>query len=84
MANPIKTETIIAGANTILVDWVGALKMGLDPSLSPLNKKALEVIKLPDPDEYQVVGSLAPVRGLEKCASIDRRFLSSPRGGRDC
>ena len=63
MANPIKTETIIAGANTILVDWVGALKMGLDPSLSPLNKKALEVIKLPDPDEYQVVGSLAQYEG---------------------
>lgn len=61
MANPIKTETIIAGANAILVDWVGALKMGLDPYLSPLNKKALNVIKLPD--EYQVVGSLARYEG---------------------
>jgi uncharacterized protein (DUF362 family) len=61
MASPIKTETIIAGTHTILVDWVGALKMGLDPYLSPLNKKALKVIKLPP--MYQVVGSLAPYEG---------------------
>ncbi len=61
VANPIKTETIIAGANAILVDWVGALKMGLDPHLSPLNKKALDLISLPD--KYQVIGSLARYAG---------------------
>jgi uncharacterized protein (DUF362 family) len=61
VAAPIKTETIIAGANTILVDWVGALKMGLDPHLSPLNKKALDLIEFPD--KYQVIGSLAPYDG---------------------
>ena len=58
--NPIKTETIIAGTNAILVDWVGAIKMGIDPSLSPLNRKALEVIKLPE--NYQVIGSLTPYK----------------------
>jgi uncharacterized protein (DUF362 family) len=57
VATPINTETIIAGANAILVDWAGALKMGLDPHVSPLNKKALKLIGLPD--KYQVVGSLA-------------------------
>jgi uncharacterized protein (DUF362 family) len=61
VANPIDTHTIIAGANTILVDWVGALKMGLDPHLSPLNKKALNLIGLPD--KYQVVGSLTQYEG---------------------
>jgi uncharacterized protein (DUF362 family) len=61
MAKPIKTETIIAGANAILVDWVGALKMGLDPYLSPLNKNALDLVKLPD--KYQVIGSLARYEG---------------------
>lgn len=61
VATPLKTETIIAGTNAILVDWVGALKMGLDPHLSPLNEKALKLIGLPD--QYQVVGSLAPYEG---------------------
>lgn len=61
VANPVKTETIIAGGNTLLVDWVGALKMGIDPYVSPLNKKALESIGLPE--DYQVIGSLAPYEG---------------------
>jgi uncharacterized protein (DUF362 family) len=61
VATPINTDTIIAGANTILVDWAGALKMGLDPYLSPLNKKALDLIGLPN--KYQVVGSLARYEG---------------------
>lgn len=61
VASPIKTETIIAGADTILVDWVGALKMGLDPHLSPLNDKALDLMGLPD--KYQVIGSLDRYKG---------------------
>lgn len=59
--NPIQTDTIIAGADGILVDWVGAVKMGIDPTLSPLNGKALEKIKLPE--HYRVTGSLEPYRG---------------------
>lgn len=61
VATPINTETIIAGADAILVDWVGALKMGLDPYLSPLNKKALDLLGLPD--KHRVVGSLARYEG---------------------
>jgi uncharacterized protein (DUF362 family) len=61
VANPIKTQTIIAGVDTILVDWVGAIKMGLDPYLSPLNKKALDLIGLPD--QYQVIGNLDAYKG---------------------
>ena len=59
--NPLETQTIIAGHDAILVDWVGAIKMGVDPYLSPLNKKALEKIGLPD--KYQIIGSLAPYEG---------------------
>ena len=59
--NAIKTRTIIAGHNAILVDWVGAIKMGIDPYLSPLNRKALKLIGLPD--NYQVIGSLTPYKG---------------------
>ena len=61
VATPIKTETIIAGEDAILVDWAGALKMGLDPYLSPLNKKALDLIGRPD--KYRVIGNLAPYEG---------------------
>ncbi len=59
--NPIETQTIIAGHDAILVDWVGATKMGIDPYLSPLNRKALDKIGLPD--KYRVIGSLAPYEG---------------------
>jgi uncharacterized protein (DUF362 family) len=59
--NAIETRTIIAGHNAILVDWVGAIKMGIDPYLSPLNSKALKLIGLPD--NYQVIGSLTPYKG---------------------
>ena len=59
--NAIKTETIIAGHDAILVDWAGAIKMGIDPYLSPLNRKALEHVGLPD--NYQVIGSLTPYKG---------------------
>jgi len=61
MPNPIKTETIIAGSNAILVDWVGATKMGIDPYLSPLNRKALTYVGLPD--NYRIIGSLTPYEG---------------------
>lgn len=59
--NAMETRTIIAGHNAILVDWVGAIKMGIDPYLSPLNRKALKFIGLPD--NYQVIGSLTPYKG---------------------
>ncbi|MFC1822092.1 DUF362 domain-containing protein [Thermodesulfobacteriota bacterium] len=66
--NPIKTETIIAGADAILVDWVGAIKMGIDPYLSPLNRKALEGIR--SPEKCKVIGSLTPYRGWKNAHPI--------------
>ncbi|MBL7075103.1 DUF362 domain-containing protein [candidate division KSB1 bacterium] len=59
--NAIETWTVIAGYNGILVDWIGAIKMGIDPYLSPLNRKALKQIGLPE--NYQVIGSLTPYEG---------------------
>ena len=32
---PIATDTIVAAHHPVLADYVGALRMGLDPSLSP-------------------------------------------------
>jgi len=73
VAHPIKTETIIAGSNTLLVDWVGALKMGIDPYVSPLNKKALETLDLPE--HYQVIGNLAPYKGWKNANPLISRFF---------
>jgi len=73
VANPIKTETIIAGGNTILVDWVGALKMGIDPYVSPLNKKALKSVDLPE--DYQVIGDLAPYKGWDNAHPLICRLF---------
>ena len=58
---PIDTWTIIAGQNGVLVDWAGAIRMKIDPYLSPLNAKALKLIGLPE--DYQVIGPLTPYEG---------------------
>lgn len=60
-ANPIRTSTIIASENIILADWMAALKMGLDPYLSPLNAEALRTIGLPL--RYRIIGDSAPYNG---------------------
>lgn len=59
--NPLPTRTIIAGTNTLLVDWAGAIKMGVDPYLSPLHRKALEEIGLPE--DYEIIGDSLPYPG---------------------
>jgi uncharacterized protein (DUF362 family) len=56
-ANPLETHTLIAGNNLLLVDWVGALKMGLDPYVSKLNGPALRKIGLPE--KYKIDGDLS-------------------------
>lgn len=54
--HPNFTQTIIASNHILLADWVGALKMGLDPSASPLNAAALRRLKLPK--KYHIKGDL--------------------------
>src|SRR5690606_19892362 len=44
---PLETDTIIGASNVLLADWVGALKMGADPHVSPLNDLALDQVGLP-------------------------------------
>ncbi len=55
---PIATETIVAAHHPVLADYVGALRMGLDPSLSPLFERVRRTYALPS--RYTVSGSLAP------------------------
>lgn len=81
--HPLNTQTIIAGQNTLLTDWVGAVKMGLDPHLSLINQKALEAIGLPDP--HEVIGNLAPYAHWQNVhplwATMMRQVNESPALG---
>jgi uncharacterized protein (DUF362 family) len=54
----METRTLIASANTLLADWAGAAKMGLDPHASPINDKALRQIGLPL--RQAIEGELSP------------------------
>jgi len=55
LENPVYTRTIIGGRNFVAVDWVGALKMGVDPMENSLMKMAVEIFGTP---EFEVDGSL--------------------------
>lgn len=55
---PLATRTLIASENLLLADWAGAVKMGADPFVSPLNAHALRAVGLPE--AYQLVGDLTP------------------------
>ena len=52
----IDTGTIIAASDIVLADYAGALKMGLDPKVSPLFERVLRTQPLPR--RYIVSGSL--------------------------
>ncbi len=52
------TRTLIGSNDAVLADWVAALKMGADPSISPVNNHALKQRGLPA--HYQLRGDLVP------------------------
>lgn len=55
---PIATDTIIATPHPVLADYVGALRMGLDPAASALFSQVQR--SHPLPRRYTVAGSLTP------------------------
>ena len=55
---PIATEAIIAAQHPVLADYVGSLRMGLDPATSPLFARVQRAHPLPP--RYTVSGTLAP------------------------
>lgn len=55
---PLATHTLIASASTLLADWAGAARMGLDPYASPVSATALHALGLPLP--HAVDGDLSP------------------------
>ena len=57
-AAAITTDTIIAATDIVLADYIGALKMGLDPAKSPPFIRILR--SHPLPARYTVEGALVP------------------------
>ena len=47
-SDPNLTHTILAGADLVAVDWVGATKMGLDPKISDYMKLAVKAFGKPE------------------------------------
>ena len=66
--NPLCTQTFIAGTPLLLVDWVAALKMGLDPYVSPINREALHRLGLPLP--FVIKGNLSPYAGWKNVSRV--------------
>ena len=53
-----RTSTFIACTSALLADVAGASKMGLDPYVSPINKRCFSVLGIPE--LYSVNGTLKP------------------------
>ena len=70
----IDTDTIIAATDIVLADYVGALKMGLDPNVSPTFARSLRTHPLPE--RYIVAGSLGSLSQLG-----ERSRAVAARGG---
>jgi uncharacterized protein (DUF362 family) len=62
------THTFIAGNNVLLVDWVGALKMGLDPYCSSINNYSLKNIGLPS--VYRINGDLTTYQNWQNVPKL--------------
>ena len=61
-------DTIIAATDIVLADYVGALKMGLDPNISPTFARCLRTHPLPE--RYIVAGSLGCYRNWENVPAL--------------
>ena len=64
----IDTHTIIAATDIVLADYVGALKMGLDPQVSPTFARILRTHPLPV--RYIVTGSLGRYSNWENVPAL--------------
>jgi uncharacterized protein (DUF362 family) len=71
--DPLPTRTLIASRDVLLADWVGALKMGLDPYVSRLHAELLRAGGLPR--AYKVVGSCAPYPGWRNVPTLLRESV---------
>jgi uncharacterized protein (DUF362 family) len=78
-ADPVCTSTIIASAIPQLADWATALKMGLDPYVSPVVAKVLRETGWPE--RPKILGDLTPFPGFRNvqpmlAAAVNQRNAS--------
>jgi uncharacterized protein (DUF362 family) len=57
----IESGTVVAASDIVLADYIGALKMGLDPSASPIFARVVRTHRLPR--SYTISGTLTPYAG---------------------
>ena len=77
----IDTHTIIAATDIVLADYVGALKMGLDPQVSPTFARILRTHPLPR--RYIVTGSLGRYSNWENVPALSLQAAQDARSSRD-
>jgi uncharacterized protein (DUF362 family) len=75
---PIDTGTLIAASDIVLADYIGALKMGIDPVLSPTLARVLR--SHPLPARYTVEGSLTPYAGWRNVPVASLRSTQARAG----
>jgi hypothetical protein len=76
--DPVDTDTLIAASDIVLADYVAALKMGLDPTVSPILARVLR--SHPLPVRYTVTGSLQPYRGWRNVPAAVLRSTQARAG----
>jgi uncharacterized protein (DUF362 family) len=67
------TKTLIGGTSAIAVDWVGALKMGVNPLDNPLMEMAVNTFGLP---QYTLTGDSAPYKRWTNVSPAISRTLT--------
>ena len=75
---PIETGVVIAASDIVLADYVGALKMGLDPAASPIMARVLKARRLPP--KYHVSGDLVPYPGWRNVPVMLQRTTQARAG----
>lgn len=68
---PLKTGVMIAASSIVLADYIGALKMGLDPAVSPIMVRMLK--SHPLPLRYHLSGELSPYAGWRNVPVVLQR-----------
>jgi hypothetical protein len=75
---PLDTGTLIATPDIVLADYVGALKMALDPVTSPTLARVLH--SHPLPARYAIEGSLTPYPGWRNVPAASLRSTQARAG----
>ncbi|MGQ9665288.1 MAG: DUF362 domain-containing protein [bacterium] len=76
-----RPNKVIVGNDPWAIEYVCSLMAGLKPNLHPLLKMGLKE-RLFDPDDFEVLGTLEPIKGFSLPAGLFLRNLFSGTGSR--